>query len=1068
MDLFGVLIFGFIMIFGVVGKVEAVTSLIPAQDCSVGAVCDWSDADNAVRICKDGYIDRNWSMYSGHTCNGQKRVIDASGVDVSYMYGPNLNAPTAYGDNSGYSCSSGGLTWVRPSNASLGAPMAYVVMVNDRSINADYVPTSTASNYDPKDKWIVVTDHQVALGYAALNLTPGVSYDIGVWPYYLNEPYGKWSRHSIYRIGPQVMCAAPTNPPPTKIPVRCVSSSISSGSLDMSNVGNTVTVTATIDNPTGNWNSLAMYNLENLYSANNPKDALLPAVGNVKIGNSGTTASYQDNAIVNTVSATRKTFTWAVKAGDISGIDAATGKVVNDLQFHTYAGGWPIENMESCVQKLHLSRTNPSPTNIPSTALLAPTSITYSCSNTTLTWNRPTNAGSNLINYVIMVNDHKLNDSYLPGTGTGKDPNDQWIVVNDQQSAINLSKSLSLVADDSIDIAVQPYYKAEDYAQWSRHGVGIIGPQIMCTSPTSPSPTRIPVRCVSSSISSGSLDMSNLGNTVTVIATMANATGNWNSLAMYNIGNTDAGGNAKPAIITGGNVHIGATAGQPSYQDNAAVSTSGPNKTFTWAVRAGDISGIDAATGKVVNDLQFNTYAGGWPIENMESCVQRLHLSRVTTSQPCSVGAVCDWSDADNAVRICKDGYIDRNWSMYSGHTCNGQKRVVKNVGGVEQDVSYMYGPNLNAPTVSVGNGYSCSSKILTWNRPANAGTSPLAYVVMVNDRSTNVNYTPTTTDPNYDPKDRWIVISDQKTGVGSTTLNLTPGVSYDIGVWPYYVAEPFEKWPRHSIYRFGPQVMCTAEAVRCVSSGISSGSLDMSSVGNTVTVTATIDNPTGNWNTLAMYNIGNTDSNGNARPAILVGDNVHIGATAGQPSYQNNATVSTISTARKTFSWIVKAGDIGGTDAATGKVVNDLQFNTYAGGWPIENMESCVQKLHLSRAGDSTYSCPGTPVACACAGPGCKNDGGLGTDWRCCHRTCVNNSCRTVTGSGANSCATDGVSCSSTLLGDYNNDAKVDISDFMIWKDRYNLGQMTFGDFLVWKTAYLAPETISSTIAPP
>jgi hypothetical protein len=52
--------------------------------------------------------------------------------------------------------------------------------------------------------------------------------------------------------------------------------------------------------------------------------------------------------------------------------------------------------------------------------------------------------------------------------------------------------------------------------------------------------------------------------------------------------------------------------------------------------------------------------------------------------------------------------------------------------------------------------------------------------------------------------------------------------------------------------------------------------------------------------------------------------------------------------------------------------------------------------------------------------------------------------------------------------LGDYNNDAKVDISDFMIWKDRYNLGQMTFGDFLVWKTAYLAPETISSTIAPP
>jgi hypothetical protein len=449
-------------------------------------------------------------------------------------------------------------------------------------------------------------------------------------------------------------------------------------------------------------------------------------------------------------------------------------------------------------------------------------------------------------------------------------------------------------------------------------------------------------------------------------------------------------------------------------------------------------------------------------------------VTSLIPAQDCSVGAVCDWSDADNAVRICKDGYIDRNWSMYSGHTCNGQKRVI-DASGV--DVSYMYGPNLNAPTAYGDNsGYSCSSGGLTWVRPSNASLgAPMAYVVMVNDRSINADYVPTSTASNYDPKDKWIVVTDHQVALGYAALNLTPGVSYDIGVWPYYLNEPYGKWSRHSIYRIGPQIMCTSPTspsptripVRCVSSSISSGSLDMSNLGNTVTVIATMANATGNWNSLAMYNIGNTDAGGNAKPAIITGGNVHIGATAGQPSYQDNAAVST-SGPNKTFTWAVRAGDISGIDAATGKVVNDLQFNTYAGGWPIENMESCVQKLHLSRAGDSTYSCPGTPVACACAGPGCKNDGGLGTDWRCCHRTCVNNSCRTVTGSGANSCATDGVSCSSTLLGDYNNDAKVDISDFMIWKDRYNLGQMTFGDFLVWKTAYLAPETISSTIAPP
>ena len=39
---------------------------------------------------------------------------------------------------------------------------------------------------------------------------------------------------------------------------------------------------------------------------------------------------------------------------------------------------------------------------------------------------------------------------------------------------------------------------------------------------------------------------------------------------------------------------------------------------------------------------------------------------------------------------------------------------------------------------------------------------------------------------------------------------------------------------------------------------------------------------------------------------------------------------------------------------------------------------------------------------------------------------------------------------------GDYNNDGKVDLADFSIWKTKYLAGQATLVDFVTWKTAYL------------
>ena len=43
-----------------------------------------------------------------------------------------------------------------------------------------------------------------------------------------------------------------------------------------------------------------------------------------------------------------------------------------------------------------------------------------------------------------------------------------------------------------------------------------------------------------------------------------------------------------------------------------------------------------------------------------------------------------------------------------------------------------------------------------------------------------------------------------------------------------------------------------------------------------------------------------------------------------------------------------------------------------------------------------------------------------------------------------------------STKPGDYNNDNKVDLADFAIWKTKYLAGQATLVDFVTWKNAYL------------
>ena len=42
-------------------------------------------------------------------------------------------------------------------------------------------------------------------------------------------------------------------------------------------------------------------------------------------------------------------------------------------------------------------------------------------------------------------------------------------------------------------------------------------------------------------------------------------------------------------------------------------------------------------------------------------------------------------------------------------------------------------------------------------------------------------------------------------------------------------------------------------------------------------------------------------------------------------------------------------------------------------------------------------------------------------------------------------------------LSGDYNNDGKVDLADFSIWKTKYLAGQMTLVEFSTWKAGYLS-----------
>lgn len=60
------------------------------------------------------------------------------------------------------------------------------------------------------------------------------------------------------------------------------------------------------------------------------------------------------------------------------------------------------------------------------------------------------------------------------------------------------------------------------------------------------------------------------------------------------------------------------------------------------------------------------------------------------------------------------------------------------------------------------------------------------------------------------------------------------------------------------------------------------------------------------------------------------------------------------------------------------------------------------------------SYSCTGSGSnnPCGCSGSGCHNDGGSGTDYRCCHRTCQNHACITVQGENQQNTCTDGQAC--------------------------------------------------------
>ncbi len=316
-------------------------------------------------------------------------------------------------------------------------------------------------------------------------------------------------------------------------------------------------------------------------------------------------------------------------------------------------------------------------------------------------------------------------------------------------------------------------------------------------------PTTPPTKCASSSVSSTSLDMRSIGNTVTVTAIIDNPINSYGKFAIYNLDNLYSANNPKPALLpSNGALKSSANGIDPSYQDSPAVINLSPTqKEFIWTIKAGDLDTVDQATNKKINNIQLNIYAGNSVVQDMQNCIQKLNLSRPSiTSQgePCTDGAVCSWSTPDSGVRICKNGFIDRSWSMYPNHNCNLQKRVVRTIDGLEKDVSYMYGPPLNKPAI-VPENITCNS--IAWHRPDNANNSPVSYVLMINDKSSNINYLPDHSNPNYDPKDQWLQItSSPQDTIITKNVTLTPDVNYDISIQPSYLGEPYEKWSRHFI----------------------------------------------------------------------------------------------------------------------------------------------------------------------------------------------------------------------------------------------------------------------------
>ncbi len=80
-------------------------------------------------------------------------------------------------------------------------------------------------------------------------------------------------------------------------------------------------------------------------------------------------------------------------------------------------------------------------------------------------------------------------------------------------------------------------------------------------------------------------------------------------------------------------------------------------------------------------------------------------------------------------------------------------------------------------------------------------------------------------------------------------------------------------------------------------------------------------------------------------------------------------------------------------------------QYNCLSGYTCVNG--TCNPPSGASPPPDIGVNCIGTASnPCACSGGGCANQGGPGTDWSCCHRTCqLDGSCVTVAGGGSNLC---------------------------------------------------------------